>query len=333
MRGLDWSGWSRIHRHGRRIHQHKRRFLHFSLSRAVWSAHARCPPPPRPAHRRRHRLGGCRRHHPRLHPVRREPAPRHPPARDRAAADRAQGPRHRADGRWADPRRRGRPGAGVAQRVEGVVGDLRAGRVGRLSISYFASAGAAWIPPVVAGLMHEFPDLRLDLRLIELLGDEHPDPDIEIFVGGAAEHLRESPGTASRRCTTCSTTPMSWWFPADHPLAGEPPGGAGPSSARERWVDNDFNRGFCRQVILDACTEAGFTPDFRIETHDYPTAISFVAAGVGVTVLPSPGRRPAARGRRRDPARGAHTGAARLRRGEGLGGAPPGRPPGRRTAA
>ena len=236
-------------------------------------------------------------------------------------------------GRGIEPTAAGRTLADEAGRVleslsgvEGVVGDLRAGRVGRLSISYFASAGAAWIPPVVATLMQEFPDLRLDLRLIELLGDEHPDPDIEIFVGGAAEHLRERGRQRPvHACTTCSTTPTSWSCRRDHPLAGEPHVALG-ELAGERWVDNDFNRGFCRQVILDACTEAGFTPDFRIETHDYPTAISFVAAGVGVTVLPTPGGRPAARGRRRGPARGPHPGAPRLRRGEGLRRAPPGRP-------
>ena len=49
----------------------------------------------------------------------------------------------------------------------------------------------------------------------------------------------------------------------------------------EQWVDNDFSRGPCRQVVLDACAAAGYTPAFPIETHDYPSAIAFVAAGVG----------------------------------------------------
>ena len=51
-------------------------------------------------------------------------------------------------------------------------------------------------------------------------------------------------------------------------------------------MDNDFSRGPCRQVVLDACAAAGYTPAFPIETHDYPSAIAFVAAGVGITVLP-----------------------------------------------
>ncbi len=196
-------------------------------------------------------------------------------------------------GRGIEPTAAGRTLAQEAGRVfetlsgvEGVVGDLRAGRVGSLSISYFASAGAAWIPPLVAGLMREFPDLRLDLRLIELLGDEHPDPDLDIFVGPADEHLRDRDGQA--RVHHLLDDPYVVVVPVDHPLA-QHEDVALSELALERWVDNDFSRGFCRQVILDACTEAGFTPDFRIETHDYPTAVSFVAAGVGVTVLPTLG--------------------------------------------
>ena len=196
-------------------------------------------------------------------------------------------------GRGIEPTAAGRTLAQEAGRVfetlsgvEGVVGDLRAGRVGSLSISYFASAGAAWIPPLVAGLMQEFPDLRLDLRLIELLGEGHPDPDLDIFVGPAGEHLRDRDGQA--HVHHLLDDPYVVVVPVDHPLAEREDIALG-ELAHERWVDNDFSRGFCRQVILDACTEAGFTPDFRIETHDYPTAVSFVAAGVGVTVLPTLG--------------------------------------------
>jgi DNA-binding transcriptional LysR family regulator len=39
-------------------------------------------------------------------------------------------------------------------------------------------------------------------------------------------------------------------------------------------------------VALDACAAAGFCPAFRVEAHDYASAIAFVAAGAGITVLP-----------------------------------------------
>ena len=50
-----------------------------------------------------------------------------------------------------------------------------------------------------------------------------------------------------------------------------------------------FNRGTCRQILLDACAGAGFAPDSPVETPDHPTAVQFVAAGVGITVMPQLG--------------------------------------------
>src|SRR5919201_5718366 len=89
-------------------------------------------------------------------------------------------------GRGIEPTEAGRTLAAEAEpvfeaisRVEGVIGDLRAGRVGSLSIGYFGSAGATWLPRVVAALRAEFPELRLDLRMSEFGGG---DPDIDIFV-------------------------------------------------------------------------------------------------------------------------------------------------------
>jgi DNA-binding transcriptional LysR family regulator len=191
------------------------------------------------------------------------------------------------NGRGIEPTATGRllaaKAAPVLERLaalDSVVADLREGRVGSLSVSYFASAGAAWIPPVVATLTREFPELRVDLRLIELANEQQSPPDVEVFVEGAASgpdqgydvyHLLEEPYVVV--------------LPQAHRLAGR---AAVPlrELAEEPWVDNDFSRGPCRQVVLDACSSVGFSPGFHVETHDYPTAISFVAAGAGVSVLP-----------------------------------------------
>jgi DNA-binding transcriptional LysR family regulator len=164
--------------------------------------------------------------------------------------------------------------------VETVVGDLRTGRVGRLTISYFASAGAAWIPPVVATLAREFPQLRLDLRLVELAAETAVLPDVEVYVDGASTSAVDG-----YQVTELLWEPYVAVLPAGHPLAErrEIP----LAELRdELWVDNDFSRGPCRQQVLDACAAAGFSPAFPVETHDYPSAIAFVAAGVGITVLP-----------------------------------------------
>jgi DNA-binding transcriptional LysR family regulator len=163
--------------------------------------------------------------------------------------------------------------------LDSVVADLREGRVGSLSVGYFTSAGAAWIPPVVVALTREFPDLRLDLRLHEL-ADQRPPLDVQVFVQGT-----EGRADPDHDVHSLLEEPYLAVVPAAHRLAhhDEIPL---RELADEPWVDHDFTRGPCRQVVVDACASVGFSPGFRVETQDHQTAISFVAAGMGITVLP-----------------------------------------------
>ena len=164
--------------------------------------------------------------------------------------------------------------------LDALVGDLRAGRVGTLSVSYFASAGAAWIPPVVATVAREFPRLRLDLRLEELADPEAGPPDVAIVVDGARPLE-----TSGVRVHHLVTEPYLVVVPAGSPLAAADR--LDLATLREQvWVDNDVARGPCREAVLGACRAAGFTPVFHVETQDYPTAIRVVAEGLGITVVP-----------------------------------------------
>lgn len=168
--------------------------------------------------------------------------------------------------------------------AETLVTDLRAGRTGSLSIAYFASVGASWLPDVVRVLIEDFPGLRLDLELRDDVA-EHPEdrPDLQLLVmmpentndrGFVAHHLLDDPYLAV--------------VPAGHRFAGKEEIELA-ELADEPWVDNDFARGWCRRNLLDACAAAGFSPRFHVEAHDYPTALAFVEAGIGPTVLPELG--------------------------------------------
>ncbi len=168
--------------------------------------------------------------------------------------------------------------------AESVVADLRAGRTGTLSIAYFASVGAAWLPHVVRRLTTEFPGVRLDLELREDVADD-PDerPDVQVVV--AQDGFVPGRGF---RATHLLDDPYVVVLPADHPFAARREVELAELVA-ERWVDNDFARGWCRRNLLEACTAAGFSPTFHVEAHDYPTAVAFVGAGIGITVLPALG--------------------------------------------
>ncbi|GAA1482095.1 LysR family transcriptional regulator [Gordonia sinesedis] len=166
-------------------------------------------------------------------------------------------------------------------RVDGLVADLRDGRAGSLRVTYFASAGSTWMPSVVATIRHEFPDVRLELRLCELSDGSGAPPDVEIVVEGSTP-----PAIRGYDRLPLVTEDYLAVVAPDSPFAGRS-GVTLRELAEETWVDNDVARGPCREALLNACTAAGFTPCFGVETHDYPTALRFVAAGVGLTVVPA----------------------------------------------
>ncbi|WP_369962072.1 LysR family transcriptional regulator [Leifsonia sp. EB34] len=168
--------------------------------------------------------------------------------------------------------------------VDARIAELRTGRTSSVSIDYFASVGEAWLPSVVRELNEKQPDVRVALRLTDNpSADPEHRADIQLLVrkGGVepwagfdTHHLRDDPYVL--------VVPDSHRFAARTEVAL-------PELAGERLIDNDFSHGWCRRILVDACVAAGFTPTFHIEAHDYRAALAFVAADLGVTVLPSLG--------------------------------------------
>ena len=123
---------------------------------------------------------------------------------------------------------------------------------GRSSIAYFASVGSAWMPTVVATMLAEFPNVRLNLVLRDDVPTEPAErADVQIVVEqGALHRPGRRPGTCSTTCTSPSCR--------RHPLAAQPELDLA-ALAGDPWVDNDFARGWCRRNLIEACHAAGFT--------------------------------------------------------------------------
>lgn len=164
--------------------------------------------------------------------------------------------------------------------MDSFVAGLRAGRIGALSIGYFASVGAAWMPQVGRALLAEFPGLRLELSLRDDLPTGTDRVDLQVVV----ERARFRP-PAGLRAHHLLDDPYVVVLPASHRLAGRHTIRLAELTT-EPWVDNDFAAGWCRRNLIDACRAAGFSPPYQVEAHDYPTAIAFVDSGIGITVLP-----------------------------------------------
>jgi DNA-binding transcriptional LysR family regulator len=169
--------------------------------------------------------------------------------------------------------------------AETVISDLREGRTGRLSLAYFASVGVSWLPDVARRLTSEFPGVTLELLLQEDL-DEQPDarPDIQLLVADK-DSLNLSPEFEAHHLVD---DPYVAVLPVSHTLAARAQIEL-IELAGERWVDNDSPASWCRRNLLDACATAGFVPPFQVRARDYGTAIAFVSAGMGITILPALG--------------------------------------------
>jgi DNA-binding transcriptional LysR family regulator len=193
--------------------------------------------------------------------------------------------------------------------AETALADLRAGRTGRLTIRYFATAGAALVPPALAKLRARHPRVQVDLKLID-----PADPLPEVEQGRADLAIVVSPRRNVRdgiRLVHLMDDPYHAVLPKGHHLAGKRVLDLA-DLADEPWVNNELTAGPCLEKMLAACAAAGFSPNFVVESDDYATAQGFVAAGLGVTLIPRMGlgqRHPGVvvrRVRRPEPVRSIH---------------------------
>lgn len=177
--------------------------------------------------------------------------------------------------------------AHIADRLveaESALADLRAGRTGRLRVRYFATAGAALVPPAVALFRAKHADVRLDLKLTEPV-----DPMVEVEAGRAdvAIVVHHGDGEPPRgvHLVHLLDDPYLAVLRRGHELTRKRVIELA-DLAEEPWVDSVMSPGPCRDIVLDACAGAGFAPNVVVEADDYTTAQGFVAAGLGVTIVP-----------------------------------------------
>jgi DNA-binding transcriptional LysR family regulator len=172
--------------------------------------------------------------------------------------------------------------------AERELADLREGRTGRLRVRYFYTAGAALVPHAVAEFRKLHPDVQLDLANVEPLDPIHEaeggrsDVSIVVVADGKTPPLR------GIQLVHLLDDPYSAVLPDGHPLADKDVLNLS-DLAGEPWVDNEYyaaSSWTCRQILLDACASAGFSPRFSVQCNDYQTAQGFVAAGLGISMIP-----------------------------------------------
>ncbi len=161
--------------------------------------------------------------------------------------------------------------------------DLREGATDKLTMRTFASAAYTWVPAVARTLRQEFPGLTLELSINETdSAEDAGKADIEVHTEVPSDHPRVPP---SYRRVELGIDEFLVALPHDHPLAE-----AGTMDLAEfsedDWVQYDFRDDLATRLSTDACAGAGFTPRFVARAQDHVTGLAFVAAGVGIALVP-----------------------------------------------
>ena len=166
--------------------------------------------------------------------------------------------------------------------VHAEMDELAGLRTGRVRLAAFPSALATLVPLAAAHVAAHHPGV--DLALIEA---EPPEAlsalrNNEVDVALIFEH--GEPPQVDRRDTTM--TPL-----LEEPLYVVTPGKSswpGPGTELATYSDTRWIAGCerCREHLVAACGQAGFSPVIEFETDDYVAVQALVAVGLGVSLLP-----------------------------------------------
>jgi DNA-binding transcriptional LysR family regulator len=156
---------------------------------------------------------------------------------------------------------------------------------GRLRVASFPTASATLMTKALSIFRGRFPNVELHFSEDEpedsfpglKRGDfdlavvfDYPDFPLDFARDVEAELVYEEP--------------MRIALPPGHPLAGA------KSVRIEDLADEDWLCGAlpssCRDQVLELCRDAGFEPRISFRSEDYEVIKGFVAAGLGVTILP-----------------------------------------------
>lgn len=170
--------------------------------------------------------------------------------------------------------------------AEAALAALRAGEAGHLQLTAFATAGAALVPRALARFRAAHRDVQLDLNVAEAsealpaLRAGH----IDIAVVSTDDRA-VMPSDDELRWTHLLDDPYRLVLPRTHPLAGCRDIGL-DELVDESWIATASPACSTHTVVTEACAAAGVTPNFGLEADEFTTCMGFVAAELGVAMIP-----------------------------------------------
>jgi DNA-binding transcriptional LysR family regulator len=154
-----------------------------------------------------------------------------------------------------------------------------------LRLASFPSASATVLTEAVSTFHRRYPKVRL------AVADAEPEVSLPQLRGGEIDLALTfdypsipTEGERDLDRTLVLTESMRVCLPKDHELAAKP---VVPLAelADTLWLCGS-RPSSCGVVVMEACRQAGFEPQVGFESDDYNVMQGFIAAGLGVTLLP-----------------------------------------------
>jgi DNA-binding transcriptional LysR family regulator len=161
-------------------------------------------------------------------------------------------------------------------------------RGGRLRLASFETAGATLVPLAIAAFRGKHP--AVDLSLL----DQDPEEslprliagELELALGHDTEDIAENV-VEHVEIHHLLDDPMYLVLPREHKLASKRRVTL-KDAAGEPWINSRAGCP-CSMLVTRACDRVGFSPHVAFETDDYLAMQGYVAAGVGVALIPDLG--------------------------------------------
>ena len=162
---------------------------------------------------------------------------------------------------------------------------LRAQAVGRLRVGSFATAGAALVPGAISTLLAERPGVEIRHRdgLTRELVTQVIDGALDVAViAGYPDRIAALPAV---RLRLLCEEPVLVALPAGHRLAGRRTIRLS-DLANEVWIAGSASPG---ETLIRATLRQGFAPRIGWVVKEWTGKLGFVAAGLGITLVPALG--------------------------------------------
>jgi DNA-binding transcriptional LysR family regulator len=161
------------------------------------------------------------------------------------------------------------------------------GELGRLAIGFTGSMTYALLPHLAKALRAQLPRVRLDLH-----GEMLTPAQVGRLLEGALDValLRPPVGHDELVVEPVGVEPLVAALPADHVLAGLDRVPVARLAGEPFIVYPSSARSVVHDAVEATCADHGFSPTVEMEVAETSTLVSFVAAGVGVALVPASAR-------------------------------------------